>query len=133
MRKYKVVHSDTLILAVECGEEDYFNFGTLTLTLQSDGRDVYIFDIDPDKYYKALELSGHEMLPGFDPDNGWYQRHDKEISFIYERTFHPKRSDLAIVLEPWGMTPENYSRWDLLKVTKGIHLDKWRVLAPQSD
>jgi len=92
---------------------------------------VYIFDIDPDKFAEALKLSNQEMLPGFDPENGWYQRHDKEISFIYERTFHPKRSDLAEVLEPWGITTEDYSRWDLLKVTKGVHLDKWRVL-PQT-
>jgi len=131
LEKYKVVHSDTLNLAVELSENDYFIFGTLTLTLQSDGRDVYIFDVDPCKFAEALKLSNQEMLPGFDPENGWYQRHDKEISFIYERTFHPKRSDLEEMLEPWGMTPKDYSRWDLLKVTKGIHLDKWRVI-PQT-
>ena len=128
MKNYKVVYSDTLILAVEYSKDKYYTFGTLTLTLQSDGRDVYIFDVDPNKFPEALKLSGHEMLPGFDPENGWRQRHDKEISFIYERTFHPKRSDLAEVLKPWGMTPDEYSRWGLLKVTKGIHLDKWRVL-----
>ena len=58
LAKYKVVYSDTLYLAVESGEDDYFAFGTLTLTLQSDGRDVYIFDIDPDKFSRALGLSG---------------------------------------------------------------------------
>ena len=127
--KYEVLHSDTLTLAVEVSKDNYFTFGTLTYTIQSDGRHVYIFDIDETKFSKALELAGEEMFPGFDVDNGWYQRHDKEISFIYERTFHPKREDLAEVLEPWGLTPEGYSKWELLKVTKGAHRDKWRVLA----
>ena len=69
------------------------------------------------------------MFPGFDESYGWVQRHDREIPFIYERTYNPKRQDLREMLEPWGLTPENYSKWELLKRTKGIHFrDKWRVL-----
>ena len=126
--KYEVLHSDTLTLAVELGGGEYYEFGTLTYTIQSDGRRVYIFDIDPERFPEALRLAESEMFPGFDPENGWYQRHDKEISFVYERTFHPKREDLAEMLEPWGMAAERYSRWELLKITKGLHLDKWRAL-----
>lgn len=123
------MYQDSMHLAVEKGAGDYYVFGTLSYTIQSDGRHVYIFDIDPEKFPEALRLSGDEMLPGFDVDNGWYQRHDKEISFIYERTYHRKRSDLAERLKPWGMCPETYTKWELLKRTKGAHFrDKWRVL-----
>ena len=118
---YKVLYSDTLQLAVEIEPDEYYIFGSLTFTIQSDGRQVYIFDVDPEKYPIALQLSGDEMLPGFDPANGWVQRHDKEISFVYERTYHPKRQDLAEVLKHWDMTPEKYSKWELLKKTKGLH------------
>ena len=127
--KYDVLHSETLSLAVEISEDDYFYFGTLSYTIQSDGRRVYIFDIDSEKFPQALKLAGEEMFPGFDVDNGWYQRHDKEIPFVYERPYHPKREDLAEMLAPWGMTPKTYSRWELLKVTKGIHRDKWRAIS----
>ena len=126
--KYNVLHSDTLTLAVEISKDNYFTFGTLTYTIQSDGRHVYVFDIDPTKFPEALNLAGEDMFPGFNVDNGWCQRHDKEIPFIYERTFNPKRSDLAEVLKPWGLAPDKYTKWELLKVTKGVHRDKWRVL-----
>ena len=127
---YKVVYSDTMTLAVEIELEKYFTFGTLSYTIQSDGRHVYIFDVDKEKYDHALYLSGYSMFPGFDKENGWYQRHDKEIPFIYERTYNPKRSDLREMLKYWGMTPENYSKWELLKRTKGAHIrDKWRILS----
>jgi len=128
-RNYKVLITDTMMLAVEVAMDDYFVFGTLTYDIQSDGRHVYIFDVDADKFPQALELSGESMFPGFDPNNGWVQRHDKEIPFIYERTYNYKRQDLAEVLKHWGMTPETYSKWNLLKATKGQHIrDKWRVL-----
>lgn len=128
-RSYEVLKSDTVRLAVETGQDQYYTFGTLSYNIQSDGRRVYVFDVDAAKFPKALELSGDEMFPGFDPAYGWHQRHDKEISFIYERTYSSKRQDLAEMLLPWGMTPENYSKWELLKRTKGVHYrDKWRVL-----
>jgi hypothetical protein len=131
MKSYDVLKSETVNLAVEVKPDDFFIFGKLTYNIQKDGRHVYVIDIEPDKFDKALELSGDEMFPGFDPGNGWVQRHDKEISFIYERTYNPKRCDLAEVLKPWGMTPETYTKWDLLKKTKGIHIrDKWRVISP---
>jgi hypothetical protein len=121
-------------LAVETSPDRYYVFGTLTYNVQSDGRRVYVFDVDAKKFPTALELSGDEMLPGFDPENGWVQRHDKEISFVYERTFNPKRQDLAERLLPWGMTPDKYSKWELLKRTKGLHYrDKWRVLPVESE
>ena len=124
-----MLYSDTVRLAVETEPENYYVFGALTYNIQSDGRRVYIFDVDAKKFPIALELSGDDMFPGFDPANGWVQRHDKEISFIYERTFDPKRRDLAEALRPWGMSPDKYSKWDLLKKTKGIHIrDKWRAL-----
>ena len=115
---YEILHSETLTLAVELANCDYFTFGTLTRNIQSDGRTVYVFDVDPDKYYKALELANTEILIGFNPDNGWIQRHDKEIALLYERTYHPKRSDLDELLEPYGMTKQTYSKWELLKRTK---------------
>jgi len=130
---YKVLSSDTVQLAVEAGPGDYYIFGTLSYNIQSDGRRVYVFDVDASKFPTALALSGDEMFPGFDPANGWVQRHDKEISYVYERTYHPKRPDLADVLRPWGMTPETYTKWDLLKKTNGAHIrDKWRVLPVNS-
>ena len=126
---YEVVYKDSVSLAVERTEGNYYVFGTLTYTIQSDGRHVYIFDVDPDKYETAVQLSGDSMFPGFEKDNGWVQRHDKEIPFIYERTFNPKRADLEEVLAPWGMTRKTYSKWELLKRTHGAHIrDKWRVL-----
>ena len=127
-RKYDVLHSERLDLAVELTGGGYFTFGALTYTIQSDGRHVYILDVDECRFPEALRLAGEEMFPGFDPDNGWHQRHDKEIPFIHERTYNPKREDLAKMLEPWGMTPDKYSRWEFLKATKGVHRDKWRVL-----
>ena len=128
---YDVLHSESLTLAVEVSDNEYFHFGSLTYTVQSDGRYVYLFDIDEEKYRKALVLAGQESFPGFDESHGWKQRHDKEIAFIYERTYHPKREDLRERLEPWGMSREDYSKWELLKRTKGAGPDKWRVL-PQS-
>ena len=125
---YEVLHSDKLALAVEVSQNDYFVFGSLTYTVQSDGRYVYIFDIDEEKYRKALVLAKEESFPGFDESHGWKQRHDKEIAFVYERTYHPKRTDLNEMLKPWGMTGENYSKWELLKRTKGAGPGKWRVL-----
>jgi len=117
-------------LAVEHTVGEYFVFGQLTYTIQSDGRHVYIFDVDPEKFDEALALAGEEMFPGFDPDNGWVQRHDKEIPFLYERTYNYKRPDLADVLKPWGMSVDTYNKWKLLKITKGVHLrDRWRVLS----
>ena len=129
MRTYEVVYKDTLTLAVEQTDGSYYAFGTLTYTIQSDGRHVYIFDIDPGRYDTAVELSGDSMFPGFEKDNGWIQRHDKEIPFIYERTYNAKRCDLEEVLKPWGLTRETYSKWELLKRTNGAHIrDKWRVI-----
>jgi len=126
---FKILKSETVRLAVETGPSQYYAFGTLTYDLQSDGRRVYTFNVDAERFPAALALSGDEMFPGFDPANGWVQRHDKEISFLYERTYDPKRQDLKEVLLPWGMAPEGYSRWELLKKTKGIHYrDKWRIL-----
>ena len=125
---YEVLYSDSVNLAVEVNNGEYFKFGSLTFTIQSDGRYVYIFDIDEPKYRKAQVLAGDESFPGFNESHGWYQRHDKEVSFVYERTYHPKREDLKEMLEPWGMTPDDYSKWELLKRTKGVGRDKWRVL-----
>ena len=128
-KTYKVVYEDSVSLAVECPNGSYYIFGILTYTIQSDGRHVYIFDIDPEKYDTAVQLSGDSMFPGFDKDNGWIQRHDKEIPFIYERTYSHKRSDLDEMLAPWEMTGETYSKWELIKRTKGTHIrDKWRAL-----
>ena len=128
-KTYEVVYKDTLSLAVERPDGSYYFFGTLTYTIQSDGRHVYIFDVDPDRYETAVQLSGDSMFPGFEKDNGWIQRHDKEIPFIYERTFNPKRHDLEEVLKPWGLTKETYSKWELIKRTRGAHIrDKWRAL-----
>lgn len=125
---YKVIYCDKVSLAVELVDGGYFNFGTLIFTLQSDGRRVYIIEIDENRYDEALTLADEEMFPGFDVNNGWCQRHDKEIPFVYERTYDPKREDLDDMLRPWGMVPEKYSRWELLKITKGLHRDKWRIL-----
>ena len=127
-RSYKVLHSDSVALAVELSENNYFEFGSLTFQVQSDGRFVYIFDINEVKYKEALAMAQEESFPGFDESHGWYQRHDKEIAFIYERTYHPKREDLREMLMPWGMNPEDYSKWELLKRTKGAGRDKWRIL-----
>ena len=123
------MYSDTVQLAVEESPGNYYVFGTLTYTIQSDGRHVYIFDIDPSRYDTAVLLSGDDMFPGFEKDNGWVQRHDKEIPFIYERTFNPKRIDLEEMLKPWGMSVDNYSKWELIKKTRGAHIrDKWRAI-----
>ena len=131
-RSYEVLHSDSLTLAVEVSDGEYFEFGSLTYTVQSDGRYVYIFDVDESKYRQAQAIAGGNSFPGFDESHGWCQRHDKEIAFVYERTYHPRREDLAEMLLPWGMTTENYSKWELLKRTKGAGHDKWRVLAKTS-
>ncbi|MCL1988636.1 MAG: hypothetical protein FWG64_11825 [Firmicutes bacterium] len=128
---YEVLHAETLTLAVEKDDGDYYRFGTLTWTIQSDGRQVYIIQIDEDKYPTALSLAKSEMFPGFNPKHGWYQRHDKLIPFIYERTYDPKRQDLEEMLIPWGMSKKDYTRWNCLKITKGIHRDKWRCLFEQ--
>ena len=122
----KIVFSDTLFIGV-ITEKGIYQCGTLTYTIQSDGRHIYEFDIDPDRHKQALEISGHQMIPGFDPEFGWKQRHDREMQFIYERTFHPKREDLEAQLKPWGIKKEDYSKWELLKVTRGVYLDKFRV------
>ena len=128
-KTYDVIYEDTLVLAVEQQENNYYSFGTLTYTIQSDGRHVYIISIDPDRYDIALQLSGDSMFPGFEKDHGWVQRHDKEIPFIYERTYNAKRCDLEEMLKPWGLTPKTYNKWELLKKTRGAHIrDKWRVL-----
>ena len=128
-RTYEVIYEDTVSLAVEREDGSYYTFGTLTYTIQSDGRHVYIFDIDPDRYETAVRLSGDSMFPGFEKDNGWVQRHDKEIPFIYERTYNPKRPDLEELLLQWGLTKKTYSKWELLKRTRGAHIrDKWRVV-----
>ncbi len=72
--------------------------------------------------------------PGFNPKYGWLQRHDKEIAFVYERTFHPSRPDLEEVLAPWGMSAGQYNKWEFLKLSKGLHFrDKWRVTQDKLD
>ena len=128
-RTYDVVYKDSVSLAVENPDGSYYVFGTLTYTIQSDGRYVYIFDIAPDKYEKAVQLSGDSMFPGFEKEHGWVQRHDKEIPFVYERAYNSKRSDLDEMIRPWGLTRETYSKWELVKRTRGAHIrDRWRVL-----
>ena len=132
-RTYEVIYEDTVSLAVEREDGSYFTFGTLAYTIQSDGRHVYIFNIDPERYETAVGLSGDSMFPGFEKDNGWVQRHDKEIPFIYERTYNAKRPDLDELLLQWGLTKKTYSKWELLKRTHGAHIrDKWRVV-PKTD
>jgi hypothetical protein len=120
------LHRDTLYIGVET-DKGIYRVGTLSYIIETGNRKIYEFDIDPERHKTALEISGSLMLPGFDPDYGWKQRHDKEIYFIYERAFHTKRSDLEEVLKPWGMKRKDYSKWGFVKVTRGAYLDKWRV------
>ena len=122
------VFKDTVNLAVEQNDGEYFIFGRLSYIIESNGKHIYFLDVDSSRYEQALKLAGAYMFPGFDPENGWRQRHDKEIQFIYERTFNPKRSDLRERLIPWNIDPRDYNKWEFLKISKGVYLDKWRVL-----
>ena len=117
---------DTLYIGVQT-ETGIYRMGTLSLVLESNGTTVYEFDIDPTRHKKALELAGCHMLPSFDPDYGWKQRHVKEIQFIYDRTYHPGRPELEELLKPWGLTPKTYTKWELMKRTRGLYRDKFRV------
>jgi len=119
---------DTVWVGLRTDDGKLFSIGTLSLLLEDPGRTIYEFDINPERYYKALEMSGHPMLPGFDPQFGWKQRHDKEIYFIYQRTFSSRRPDLEEKLEPWGLHAKGYSKWELLKRAGGACMfDEWRV------
>lgn len=120
---------DTLFMCVETTEGLYY-YGNLSLVKFKGKQMMYEYDFDPVRFEKAIELSGDPMLPGFDPEYGWKQYHDKEISFVYERTLHTRRADLHERLAEWGIVTPIYSKWELLKVTKGIHFrDKWRCTA----
>jgi len=119
---------DTLYIGALQDDGKIYRFGTLSLVSESDGRTIYEYDFDKDRFEKALAISGDNMLPGFNPEHGWKQRHDKEIAFIYERTFHSKRPDLEECLAPWGVKPKDYNTWEFIKITRGLHWrDKWRV------
>ena len=119
---------DTLYIGALQDDGMIYRFGTLSLVCESDGRTIYEYDFDKERFESALEIAGENMLPGFNPEHGYFQRHDKEISFVYERTFHRKREDLEECLAPWGMHAKDYNPWELIKRTRGLHFrDKWRV------
>lgn len=123
------VYRDTLYMCVKT-ENGLYYYGNLS-NVKFEGKNaMYEYDFDEERFYKAVELSGDPMLPGFDPQFGWKQYHDKEISFVYERTFHPRRADLNERLAEFGIVTPFYSKWEFLKVSKGIHFrDKWRCTA----
>jgi len=118
---------DTLYIGALQENGKIFRFGTLSLVIEEGGRTIYEYDFEKERYEKALSIAEELMLPGFDPEYGWKQRHNKEISFIYERTFHPKRPDLEDALKPWGIHAKDYNKWEFIKLTRGLHWrDKWR-------
>jgi hypothetical protein len=99
---------------------------------ESSGKALYEFDIDEVRY-KIAERITTCMIPGFDPEYGWLQRHDKEMQFIYERTFNKRRLDLEEVLKPFGMKAKGYNKWDFLKVSGGKYfLDNWELAIDES-
>jgi hypothetical protein len=126
MKKSYESFKDTLYIGPQT-DKGIFRLGTLSLVITSNGKHCYEFDIDESRYEQALKLSESNMLPGFDPMHGWKQRHDKEIYFVYERTFHPGRPDLDEILKPYGMKASEYNKWAFLKLTGGLFGDKWRV------
>jgi hypothetical protein len=104
-----------------------FRIGTFSLLLESNGKHIYEFDIDEERYNKAMSMTDR-IIPGFSPKNGWKQRHDKEMQFVYERTFHPQRQDLDDILKPYGISANKYNKWDFLKKSKGkCYQDDWRL------
>jgi len=126
MAKVIEVLRDTMYIGTKT-DKGIYRMGTLSFVLESNGTTIYEFDIDPKRHAEALRLAGSFMLPSFDPDYGWKQRHVKEIQFIYDRTYHPRRPDLEELLKPWGLTPKTYTKWELLKRTRGEYRDKFRV------
>lgn len=113
--------------------EGIWQCGTLTYIIRANGQHIYEWDIDPALYTTMLQKAGKSMIPSFDPDYGWCQRHDKEIQFVYERCFHPTHEDLEQLLIPWGMKKKDYSKWAFLKRSRGAYHDKLRVTSELSE
>jgi hypothetical protein len=104
-----------------------FRIGTFSLLVESSGKTIYEFDIDEERYNKAMTMTDR-IIPGFDPQYGWKQRHDKEMQFVYERTFHPQRQDLDEILKPFNMEAKDYNKWEFLKQSKGkCYQDDWAL------
>jgi hypothetical protein len=117
---------DTLYIGLAV-DGKIFRIGTFSLLLESNGKHIYEFDIDEERYSRAMTLTDR-IIPGFDPEYGWKQRHDKEMQFVYERTFHPQRQDLDEMLEPYGLTAKEYNKWNFMKKSKGkCYQDDWRL------
>ena len=126
------VFSDTVYIGAQT-PEGIFQCGTLTYLIRSNGQHIYQWDIDPDLHDIMLQKAGKSMIPSFDPDYGWTQRHDKEIQFIYERCFHPSHEQLEEMLAPWGMSKKDYTKWNFLKRSRGAYHDKLRVTSEISE
>jgi hypothetical protein len=118
---------DTLYIGLRTSK-GLFRIGTFSLLIERRDagiKKIYEFDIDEMRYKQACQMTD-KIIPGFDPDYGWKQRHDKEMQFVYERTFHPKRVDLEEVLKPFGMRAAEYDKWQFLKKSKGVGIqDDW--------
>lgn len=127
----RIIDRDYVYLCFET-QKGYFCVGYLSIVLFESIGMRYEFDVNEELYRKVMSFKEFNLLHSFDPDNGWIQYHDKELTMIYERTPHRKRQDLEEILKAYNMTSNTYSKWEFLKQSNARHyLCKWRVTSDE--